>query len=299
MRQSLREQPWSRRFGWIALLAVGLAIPAAAEQGREAAAQRGEAERRRAPAEAGREAAAQRGEAERRWAPAELALVGTWHVLVHYTDDNSNHPEQLRWDDRIWIFERTGSRLRWEEYRIVVFGNNRGRFENLGTNRARRVTGAWEPNEKQFAQILDGLEVNDRGKKSKKLRKVEGDGWRSQSSSRPASVSVLSYIEHWSIEGPPERPVFRREDQLGAERSEGLDGVTLYSTTWIDPSGDLLRGDFERDGTRHGSFRMLRAAPVTGVKGSGKTQSERVRDALRDRYLRRVREDADGDGATP
>ena len=287
MRKSPREQPWSRRFGWIALLAVGLAIPAAAEQGREAAAQRGGADR------------TSEERAERRRSPAELDLVGTWHVLVHYTDDNSNHPEQLRWDDRIWIFERTGTRLRWEEYPIVVFGNNRGRFEKLGTNHARRVTGAWEPNEKQFAQILDGLEVNDRGKKSKKLRKVEGDGWRSRSSSRSVSASVLSYVEHWSIEGPPERPLFRREDQLGAERSEGLDGVTLYSTTWIDPSGDLLRGDFERDGTRHGSFRMLRAAPVSGVKGSGKTQSERYRDMLRDRYFRPVRQDADGDGETP
>ncbi len=295
MRKSLGEQPWSRRFGWIALLAVGLAIPAAAEQGREAAAQRGEAER----SSEGRAERSSEGRAERGRAPAELDLVGTWHVLVHYPDDNSHDPEQLRWDDRIWVFEPTGSRLRWDEFPIVVFGDNRGRFEHLGTNRARRVTGAWEPNEKQFAQILDGLEVNDRGKKSKRLRKVEGNGWRSQSSSRSVSVSVLSYVEHWSIEGPPERPVFRREDQLGDERSEGLDGVTLYSTTWTDPSGDLLRGDFERDGTRHGSFRMLRAAPVSGVKGSGKTQSERMRDALRDRYLRRVREDADGDGATP
>jgi tetratricopeptide (TPR) repeat protein len=41
------------------------------EQGREAPAQRGEAERRRAPAEQGREAPAQRGEAERRRAPAK------------------------------------------------------------------------------------------------------------------------------------------------------------------------------------------------------------------------------------
>jgi membrane associated rhomboid family serine protease len=43
-------------------------------KGGEAAAQRGEAERRRAPAKQGGEAAAQRGEAERRRAPAKLAL---------------------------------------------------------------------------------------------------------------------------------------------------------------------------------------------------------------------------------
>ena len=244
MSKNRRELLSSRRFGWLALLAFGLAAPAPAEEP----------------------------------APAAVDLLGTWHVLVHYTDANSNDPEQLRWDDRIWSFERTGSRLRWDEAPIVVFGDSSGRFEHLGTNRARRITGAWEPNEKQFVQIQEGLEVNDRGKKSKKLQQVEGVGWSSQSSSPSTSASVLSYVEHWSIQGTPERPIFRREDQLGPERSSDLDGVTLYSTTWVDPSGALLRGRFERDGTREGTFRMLRAAPVSGVRGSGKTQSERFRD---------------------
>ena len=167
------------------------------------------------------------------------------------------------------------------------------------TSRERSFTGAWEPNEKQFSQIHKGLEVNDRGKKSKKLRKVEGGGWRSQSSSQSVSASVLSYVEHWSILGTPEQPIFRREDQLGSERSDGLDGVTLYSTTWVDASGALLRGRFERDGTREGTFRMLRAAPVRGVKGSGRTQSERVRDAIRDQYFRRPLPDQPDDGAGP
>jgi hypothetical protein len=44
---------------------------------------------------------------------------------------------------------------------------------------------------------------------------------------------------------------------------------------------------------------MLRAAPVSGVKGSGKSQSERVRDALRDQYFRRVVPDESGDGGGP
>ncbi len=271
MRKSLGEQLSSRHFGWIALWAICLAMPGAAEP----------------------------GEAERRQAPAGLDLVGTWHVLVHYTDDNANNSELLRWDDRIWIFERQGSRLLWDEFPIVVFGDHSGRFERLGTNRARRITGAWEPNKKQFAQIFEGLEVNDRGRKSKKLRKAEDDGWRSQSASRSVSASVLSYVEHWSVEGTPERPLFRREDQLGSERSEDLDGVTLYTTTWVDPSGDLLSGRFERDGTRHGSFRMLRAAPVSGVKGSGKSQSERLRDALMDQYFRGAAPDAAGAGDGP
>ncbi len=66
-------------------------------QGREAAAQRGAAERRRAPAEPqGREAATQRGMAERRRAPAELERPALHAAVLGFT-----HP-------------RTGARLRFE-----------------------------------------------------------------------------------------------------------------------------------------------------------------------------------------
>ncbi len=211
-------------------------------------------------------------------ARAEIDLIGTWHVLAHYTDDNTRHPDEMRWIDRIWIFEEKGSQLRWTEYPIVVFGDESGRFEHLGTNHARRVVAAWEPSEAQFTRILKGLEVNDRGKKAKSLHAEDG-GWRTRSRARPMSASILSYVEHWSVEEGSDYPVFRQEDQLGAERTEMLDGVTLYTTTYIDSTGNVLRGTYERDGSRHGTFRMLRAGSVTGVKGSGKTQSERLRDS--------------------
>ena len=55
------------------------------------------------------------------------------------------------------------------------------------------------------------------------------------------------------------QPVFRREDVLGSGRTESLEGVTEYATTEVASGGDVLRGTFERDGTRHGTFRMLRA----------------------------------------
>jgi hypothetical protein len=211
-------------------------------------------------------------------ARADVDLVGTWHVLVHYTDDNTSHPDEMRWSDRIWVFEKKESGLRWTEYPIVVFADESGRFEHLGTSRARRVVAAWEPSEAQFAQILEGLEVNDRGKKAKSLRAKDG-GWLTRSRARPLSASVLTYVEHWSVEGGSDYPVFRQEDQLGAERTETLEGVTLYTTTYMDSTGNVLRGTYERDGSRHGTFRMVRAGSVTGVKGSGKTQSERLRDA--------------------
>lgn len=204
-------------------------------------------------------------------------LLGTWHVLVHYTDDNATDQKQKRWDDKVWVFEKKGDRLVWTEYPIVVFEDESGRFDDIGTSRASRVVGGWEPNPDQRAQMAAGLEVNPRGMKEKTLRFTRG-AWRSAAKPSAASASVVSYVEYWNIEGTPQQPVFRREDSLGGERTETLEGVTLYTTTQADPSGDVLTGSFERDGTRHGTFRLTRAGAVSNVKGSGKTQGERVRD---------------------
>ncbi len=56
-------------------------------------------------------------------------LLGTWHVLVHYKDSGAGNPDARRWEDRIWVFELEGSRVKWTDYPIVVFGNSSGRFE--------------------------------------------------------------------------------------------------------------------------------------------------------------------------
>jgi hypothetical protein len=211
-------------------------------------------------------------------AGAEVALEGTWHVLVHYRDDGAHDPTQQRWEDRIWVFEPRGSRLEWSEYPIVVFKDRSGRFEALGTNRASRIAHAWEPNQEQLAQIQSGLEINSRGKKSKTLRHG-ARGWRSSDSARAASASVITYMETWIIEGSAELPIFRREDVMGSATSETLEGITEYAVEVAEPGGQVLRGTYERDGTRHGSFRMMRAGEVRGVSGSGKSQGQRLMNA--------------------
>lgn len=185
----------------------------------------------------------------------------------------------MRWEDRIWVFEPAGSRLRWTEYPIVVFRDQTGRFEALGTNRASRIRHAWEPNEGQLGQIESGLKVNPRGKKSKTLRGSDAEGWRSRSRATPASASVITYTEQWSISGTPARPVFERVEVLGSARTETMDGVTRYTTREVGPGGRVLRGSFERDGTRRGTFRMMLAGSVDGVKGSGRTQGQRLMEA--------------------
>jgi predicted secreted Zn-dependent protease len=76
----------------------------------------------------------------------------------------------------------------------------------------------------------------------------------------------------------PARPVFTRTDVMGSARTENVEGVTRYATAGVDAGGDVLRGSFERDGSRHGTFRMLRAGAVTVVKD--RTQSERQREVM-------------------
>jgi hypothetical protein len=211
----------------------------------------------------------------------DLDLVGTWHVLVHFTDANAGNPEAERWDDRVWIFERKGSQLRWIEYPLVVFSDESGRFEALGSNPASRVLAFWEPNEAQRAQIAHGLEVNPRGRVEKGLRGSDAAGWRSDDRARPGSASVLTYVESWSIEGLPGLPVFTQVDVLGSGRSDSLEGMTRYTATEVRAGGDEITGRFERDGTRRGSFRIRRAGAVRDVEGSGRSQGQRALDALR------------------
>jgi hypothetical protein len=217
-----------------------------------------------------------------------VELIGTWYVLVHYKDDNASNPETPRWDDRVWKFEPAGSRLRWTEYPIVVFNDESGRFERRASGQYARVLHFWEPSAAQMSDIRDGLQVNSRGRKSKTLRGSDDEGWRSTSRARAPTASIVTYTENWSIEAMPSGPVFLREDVLGSATTESLEGVTRYATTEVSRGGGILRGTYDRDGVRHGTFRMMRSGETEDVKGSGLTQGERavqvpLRDAIEER----------------
>ena len=215
-------------------------------------------------------------------ARAEIDLIGTWHVLVHYTDDNTSHPDEMRWSDRIWVFEKKGSQLRWMEYPIVVFSDDSGRFERRSTGQYARVIGAWEPSESQLANIEAGLKINTRGSKKKSLRGSDEEGWHTSSRARAASASVITYQENWSIEGLPELPVFVQEDTMASGRSETMEGVARFETTAVKEAGEVLVGRYERDGTRHGSFRMRRSGEVGTLeeKSQSEIQAQGVRRSL-------------------
>lgn len=209
-------------------------------------------------------------------------LLGTWYLLIHYRDEATANPDADRWDERVWKFEPSGSRIKWTEYPIVVFIDSTGRFENLGTNRARRILHAWEPNAGQYAQIQSGLEINSRGSKTKTLRRV-GDGYESVGGLRVASASVIGYHETWKISGLARLPVFTRDDIMGSARAEQIEGRTRYSTLEVGSGGDLLEGEFQRDASRSGTFRLMRSGDVDSV-GSKTAQTERLRQHFGSRF---------------
>jgi hypothetical protein len=202
-------------------------------------------------------------------------LVGAWHVLVHYQDSATENADAKRWEDRIWVFEKVGDQLRWTDYPIVVFDDDTGRFENLGGNRASRVLDHWEPNAGQQEQIRAGLAINSRGSRSKTLSGSDEKGWSSaRRGGGYKSSRFITYEETWTIDGLPDKPRFERQDSMGSGGSEDFEGRTLYETTSVEAGGDVLRGSFDRDGTRKGTFRLARTGQVRSVaEGGGKSQA--------------------------
>ena len=100
-------------------------------------------------------------------ASAEIDLIGSWFVLIHYRDSQTANPDSDRWEDKVWRIEKKGSRLQWTEYPIVVFNDGSGRFGRVGRNPRSRLLHKWEPNEAQMREILEGVQVNSRGSKTK------------------------------------------------------------------------------------------------------------------------------------
>lgn len=208
-----------------------------------------------------------------------IDLVGTWYVLVHYRDDASGKPDAMRWEDRIWVFERSGDDLVWKDFPIVVFSDDEGRFERTRTGYSR-VIGAWEPNPDQRAQIASGLEVNTRGLKIKTLRGSDATGWKSAGSAQATSANIITYAETWGLRDPSGKPVFLRNETLGSAGMESLEGGARYETERVAADGSELSGSFERDGSRHGSFRLLRAGAVSDVGKDGRTPNEKMRERI-------------------
>ncbi len=218
---------------------------------------------------------------------AAVDLQGTWHVVVHYKDSAAFNPDAERWEDRVWVFEREGDRLRWLDYPIVVFSDESNRFDRLGTNRASRRLVYWTPNPSQQAELAEGPKVNSRGSKSKTLRLADGSRWES-TSSQQRSMAYVTYEEHWSIEGADLKPVFLRTDVLGGGAAADAEGATRFATGEVDGAGKVLRGSYDRDGTRRGTFTLTRVGPIRNLTSTEEKERERLREHMIDQFGREI-----------
>ena len=188
-----------------------------------------------------------------------MDLAGSWHLTIHYRDEASGNPDAERWDDKLWRFEKRGSRMQWTEFPIVVFEDQEGRFEAMSEERTVRTLEFWEPTPAQRAEIARGLRVNPRGVKSKGLRGNPKRGFRSAGGLRSESASVIGYSESWSVQGLPSSPVFTQDVVMGSGQTEDMEGRTRYAAEVVSEDGDEVRGSFVRDGTRRGRFVLRRS----------------------------------------
>ncbi len=206
-------------------------------------------------------------------AKAGSSLEGTWFVLVHYRDSQTANPDSDRWLDKVWTFEMRGSRLHWVEYPIVFFESSAGRFEAYKGNPRSRVLAKWEPNASQQEELDGGPRVNTRGSESKSLRGSDARGWKTFGRSRVAGANIVGYHEDWSIEPADAGFVFSIREVMGNAATGTDDGLTVYEVESSNPDGSELRGRFDRDGTRVGTFRMTRTPPIRTLKSSEEEDS--------------------------
>lgn len=181
-------------------------------------------------------------------------LEGTWYLLVHYRDASSSNPDALRWEDRVWHFQREGERLLWTDYEVVSFVDTRGRFE-----RNRRVMGPWEPSRSQRREIERGLFANPRGARVLALEETEEGVWRTRADpdALRRSRALMSFGLAGSVAGTRDLPVFTIDEMLRAPGSVASLSQTVLTTRSESPDDDRFTGDYARSGGRSGSFRMV------------------------------------------
>jgi len=221
----------------------------------------------------------------------EPLLSGTWFVLVHYTDESTHNSDAKRWLDRVWTFKKKGSRLQWVDYPIVVLQDTDGRFERSRGNPRSRVLDYWEPNDDQLREIMGGPRVNTRGSKTKSLRGSDRKGWKSMSNQMVVSATVMGYREDWSITGEPGDRVFLIHEVLGNATMENAEGKTIYDELEVSENGREIRGSYERDGIKHGRFRMFRTKNIRSLLSEDEDESVNTRAMKKqaDEWMRRTR----------
>lgn len=185
-------------------------------------------------------------------------LLGDWYVLVHSRDADAADDAQPHWDDEVWRIARRGDGLSWTVHPHVALRDDAGRVEVLPSGAEARSTGTWSPNASQLEEIRAHLVLDDHESRSKSLRGSSQAGWRSSQALRAGSASMIAYQESWSISGSPGSRELVRQAVFEAARTDRAEGRTVHAVRESREGGDLLIGDYSRDGRLVGEFRMIR-----------------------------------------
>jgi len=193
-------------------------------------------------------------------------LVGDWYVLIHHRDLSGSDSQLPAWDDQIWRIEADGPGLRWSIFPHPEFRDGSGRWEKLPGGEEARTLGAWEPSPDQRGEIARGLAHSAQDERSKRLDPVGPKGWASKGGLRAASASQIGYHERWRMELLEAGPSFIREATLGSGRTLSSQAATRFLTRTVAADGDVMSGEYFREGESQGEFRMLRMGESRAAK---------------------------------
>jgi hypothetical protein len=209
--------------------------------------------------------AAQRAGAEAAGAPGadftKVDLSGSWYVLIHYKDSQSEDKSITKFKDFAWTIEQTANTLTWEHYPYVMFPED----AELVRRQAMRGHTAWEPDDGQWARVKTALDVSSRALTRKRMTGSPETGWKSLAPLGSGGLNTMSFTRNWDIGVAPEKISIVIVDSLsGATGLGGIEESTTYEIREQVAPGEF-RGTYE-EGTKRGTFRMVRTAERRVVK---------------------------------
>ncbi len=190
----------------------------------------------------------------------KLDLSGEWYVLIHYKDERSEDKSVIKFKDFAWSIHQTPRRLVWERYPYVLFDEEL----ELVRRHAMNEHLPWEPDERIWKGIREAIEVSSRAMSKKRLEGSVEEGFSSRPP-RAGGMGTLTFSRNWEVTFAASSVRIEIVDSLSG--SHGLAGLEERPTFEIlEPlAPGELRGRWS-EGSRRGSFRMLRARKRRVVK---------------------------------
>ncbi len=190
----------------------------------------------------------------------QLDLSGEWYVLIHYQDQRSEDKSITKFKDFAWSIRQTPEGLVWESYPYVLFN------EELELIRRHAMLEhlPWEPDPGVWDQIRQTIRVSARAMTQKRLRGSQEEGYKSKPP-RAGGLGTLTFSRDWDVTFSESQIRIQVVDSLsGTQGLVGMEEATVFEIgERVAP--DELRGRW-REGSRQGSFRMVRARERKVVK---------------------------------